>query len=107
LGASHPDTAQSLSNLGSLYYKIGQSDRAESLYLRSLTIREQQLGMDHLQTAASLNNLALLYESMQRYSEAEQLYRRSIAIREAKLGAEHSTTKKVRRNFEQFLRQRF
>jgi tetratricopeptide (TPR) repeat protein len=57
--------------------------------LRSLSIRESQLGADHPDVATSLNNLALLYTSQGRYSEAEPLYMRSLSIRESQLGADH------------------
>lgn len=104
-GIQHPDTAQSLNNLGSLYYKIGSYDRAESMYIRSLAIRQQHLGPEAIETAASLNNLAFLYQSMQRYHDAEILYLKSLKIRNKRLGSEHPKTKKVLLNFENFLQQ--
>ena len=38
-GANHPDVAQSLNNLGALYYDKKQFDRAQPLYERALQIR--------------------------------------------------------------------
>jgi tetratricopeptide (TPR) repeat protein len=84
---SSPDLATSLHNLAGLYESMGRYAEAEPLYLRSLTIREEQLGANHPDTANSLNNLALLYKSMGRYAEAEPLYLRSLTIREKQLGA--------------------
>ncbi len=63
--------------------------RAEPLYVRSLEIRERQLGEDHPDVAQSLSNLALLYYSQGKYSEAEPLYVRSLEIRERQLGTDH------------------
>jgi tetratricopeptide (TPR) repeat protein len=89
---SNPDLATSLNNLAELYRSTGRYTEAESLYLRSLTIREQELGPNHPDTSASLNNLASLYKSTGRYAEAEPLYVRSLAIRAAQLGANHPYT---------------
>jgi len=55
------------------------------LYLRSLQIREQQLGADHTDTASSLNNLAELYG-------AQVLAQRASTIFQNKLGAQHPLT---------------
>ena len=88
----HPHTATSLNNLAGLYSSMGRYSEAEPLYVRSLSIIEQQLGADHPDTATSLNNLAHLYSSMGRYSEAEPLYVRSLSISEQQLGADHPDT---------------
>jgi tetratricopeptide (TPR) repeat protein len=86
---SSPDTATSLNNLAYLYESMGRYAEAEPLYVRSLAIREEQLGANHPDTATSLNNLASLYRLIDRYTEAEPLYVRSLAIREAHLGTNH------------------
>jgi tetratricopeptide (TPR) repeat protein len=44
-GADHPDTATSLNNLAVLYESMGRYPEAEPLYVRSLSIMEQQLGV--------------------------------------------------------------
>jgi tetratricopeptide (TPR) repeat protein len=81
--------ATSLNNLGLLYKTQGKYAEAEPLYLRSLTIREKQLGADHPSVATSLNNLAVLYDSQGRYAEAEPLYLRSLSIDEKVYGEDH------------------
>jgi tetratricopeptide (TPR) repeat protein len=62
---------------------------AETFLLRSLEIREHQLGANHSAVATSLNNLAELYRTQGRYSEAEPLCVRSLEISERQLGADH------------------
>jgi tetratricopeptide (TPR) repeat protein len=62
------------------------------LYIRALSIREQQLRENHPYTANSLNNLAELYRSQGRYTEAEPLYIRALSIREQQLGETHPDT---------------
>jgi Tetratricopeptide repeat len=84
--------AIALDRIAILYENQGRYSEAEPLCVRSLTIREEQLGANHPDTAASLNNLAGLYSSMGRYLEAEPLYVRSLAIREEQLGTNHPDT---------------
>ena len=105
LGDNHPNTAQSISNLASLYYHQGRYSEAESLHKQALTIRREQLGYDHPDTAISLNQLALLYKSQGRYGEAESLYLQALGILEKHLGVQHPTTVIVRHNL-QMLRNR-
>jgi tetratricopeptide (TPR) repeat protein len=81
--------ALSLNQLATLYDSQGKYDEAEPLFLRSLFIREKQLGENHPDVATNLNNLASLYESQRKYNKAEPLYRRSLAIRENQLGKNH------------------
>jgi tetratricopeptide (TPR) repeat protein len=83
------DSATCLNWMANLYYEQGRYGEAESLYLRSLSIQEQQLDAIHPDVAASLNNLANLYDSQGRYSEAEPLYLRALSIQEQQLGTIH------------------
>jgi tetratricopeptide (TPR) repeat protein len=78
--------------LARFYQAQSQFNTVELWYLRSLAIREKELGANHPDTATSLNNLAGLYRSTGRYAEAEPLYVRSLAIREKELGANHPST---------------
>ncbi len=84
MGPNHPDVAQSLNNLGSLYHDQGQYAQAEPLYKRSLAIREKALGPDHPDVAESLNNLAELYRKTGRDTEAESLEAGAARIRNMK-----------------------
>jgi len=63
--------------------------------VRSLEIRERQLGSDHPDVANSLFNLAALYHNTQRYPQALQSIQRAIQIYEQKLGTEHPETQKA------------
>ncbi len=89
LGKNHPDVADALNNLASLYLDQGLYGRAEPLYQRALAIREAALGKNHPDVASSLNNLAILYMEQGLYGRAEPLYQRALAIREAALGKNH------------------
>ncbi|MGD1852266.1 MAG: tetratricopeptide repeat protein, partial [Cyanophyceae cyanobacterium] len=85
-------TASACIDLDFFYRAQGLFRGAEEWGVRSLAIRESQLGADHPDTATSLNNLAELYRSQGRYSESEPLYQRSLAISESQLGADHPDT---------------
>jgi tetratricopeptide (TPR) repeat protein len=83
------DSATCLFWIAALYSAQGRYGEAEPFSVRSLEIREQQLGAEHLDTATSLNGLATLYQWQGRYSEAEPFFVRSLSIREQQLGAMH------------------
>ncbi|WP_395091363.1 tetratricopeptide repeat protein [Armatimonas sp.] len=91
-GANHPDTAESLNNLGALYRIQGNYAAALPLFERALSICEMSLGANHPNTATSLNNLAMLYESQGNYAAALPLFERALLISEMSLGADHPNT---------------
>ena len=68
LGANHPDVAQTLNILASLYRAQGKYSEAEGLYKRALAIREKALGANHPDVGQTLNNLALVYRAQGKYS---------------------------------------
>jgi len=92
LDSTHPDIAESMTDLAALYVFQGRYSEAEPLIKRALEIREIVLGPEHPDTAASLNILAGTYNSQGRYSEAEPFFKRALEIREKALGSEHPDT---------------
>jgi CHAT domain-containing protein/Flp pilus assembly protein TadD len=89
LGKEHPDYANSLSRLASLYRGLGDYEKALSHMLEFKAIREKNLGKEHPDYASSLNNLAILYREMGDYEKAEPLALEALAIRQKVLGKEH------------------
>ena len=75
--------------LAGLYDDQGRYAEAESLYRRSLSIREKALGPEHSDVAQSPNNLAKLYHVQGKFREAEPNYQRALVIWEK--GAEASS----------------
>ena len=65
--------------MASLFESQGRRAEAETLYKRSLAIREKQLGRDHPRTAQSLSNLAALAYHQGEWVEAATHWRLSIA----------------------------
>jgi CHAT domain-containing protein len=119
LGAEHPTTATSLSNLGNVLFLQGKHAEAEKVYRSALAIREKVLGSEHPDVATSLNNLANAMQELGRdqqitlsearararsgggigpQTEVEGLYRRALAIQERSLGREHPDTARTRNN---------
>jgi CHAT domain-containing protein/Flp pilus assembly protein TadD len=92
LGAQHPDTATSFSNLAELYQALGDYAKAEPLLRQALKIRKKALGENHPDTAGSLNNLAGLYGLLGDYAKAEPLYRQALEIDKKVLGENHPDT---------------
>jgi tetratricopeptide (TPR) repeat protein len=92
LGPEHPDTANSLNNLGLLYKDTGDYAKAEPLYQEALRIRQKVLEPEHPDTAQSLNNLGGLYQAMGEYAKAELLYQEALQIYQKALGPEHPET---------------
>jgi tetratricopeptide (TPR) repeat protein/transcriptional regulator with XRE-family HTH domain len=92
LGSEHPDVAQCLDDLASLYWYQGRYAEAETFYRRALKLKELHLSPEHLDIAETLNNLAVLYFHQGLYTEAEPLYQRALSIKELHLGMEHPKT---------------
>ena len=84
-----PVVAQSLSNLGVLFFDMGAYERAEPLYREALGIDVRQLGESHPRTAEVLHNLAQTQHRLGVMVEAESLYRRALAAKRKTLGDAH------------------
>ena len=64
-----------------LYYTQSRYAEAESLYQRSLAIRQKALGPEHPRVATSLENYAALLRETDREDKAEEMEARAKAIR--------------------------
>jgi len=89
LGADHPDTALSRSNLASTLMLVGRHQEALEEMQRALAIRERTNGPDHVDTAQALHNVGELLRHLGRYAEALDHHRRALAIFERELGPDH------------------
>ena len=92
LGPNHPDVAQSLNSLATLYLELARYANAEPLFKRSLKIYEMVYGLDHPTVALVLNNLAQVYKRQGRYADAEPLLKRSFEIQTKTVGPSHPDT---------------
>ena len=89
LGKDHQQVAQAANNLGTIYVRSGEQEKAESLFKRALKIYEKALGAESAQLTPVLNNLASVYYVKTDYSKAITLYQRVLSIKEKTLGSEH------------------
>jgi tetratricopeptide (TPR) repeat protein/tRNA A-37 threonylcarbamoyl transferase component Bud32 len=88
LGASHPEVAIVLNNLGNIAIDEGDLALATTYYNRSLAIRELMAsdGDDQLLLASVLNNIGGIALEQKRYADALAVHRRALAIREQATG---------------------
>ena len=97
LGPIHHNTATSMGNLGEVYRRQGEIDRAEPLLKAALAAFEG-LDADQPSVATCLNNLAGIDESRGEYKEAAARLERAVAILDKAIGPDHPDTVKVRAN---------
>ncbi|MBX9581119.1 MAG: tetratricopeptide repeat protein, partial [Gemmataceae bacterium] len=87
LGADHPDTLTTLSNLGEAYRAVGRVAEAVPLLERVRDESAVKLGAGHPDTLTTLNNLAAAYLSAGRAAEAVPLLERVRDALTVRLGA--------------------
>lgn len=81
--------ARAMSKLASSCYSQGKYDESESLFLKSLALREKLAGPNDPEVAESLIGLGLLYATRRQFDRAIVVHKRALAIDEEQLGAEH------------------
>ncbi len=58
----HPDLAESLSNIGVIYYRLGKHEESLKWYTECLEMKKRLYqNTDHADLAASLNNIGASY----------------------------------------------
>ena len=103
-GKYTPNYAKRLSNLALLLKEVGSYEEAESLYRQAIEIDKMTIGEGHPEHAKHLYNLAsLLAVSTGRDGEVNALYEQAIYILTKTLGGENSSTKTVKKRYQDFL----
>jgi tetratricopeptide (TPR) repeat protein len=92
LGGEHPDTLDTVSNLGHLYATRGDYSKAEEFHNRALEARQQLLGPEHPETLDTVSNLGHLFNKIGDYDKAEAFYNQALVAEERLLGPEHPST---------------
>jgi eukaryotic-like serine/threonine-protein kinase len=98
LGADHPDTLTSRSNLAAALRDAGRVPEAIALDEETLKLRTTTLGPDHVDTLKSRNNLAQKYVDAGRLKEGIELFESTLKLYEAKLGPDDLLTFMCRHN---------
>ncbi|RGP76556.1 hypothetical protein FLONG3_5217 [Fusarium longipes] len=78
LGPTHVDTIKAISNLGILYHRAGQLDKAEALFQESLAVRERQFGNENPYTLRIIERLVGLFWAKGEVEKAEALALRGL-----------------------------
>jgi tetratricopeptide (TPR) repeat protein len=92
LGAEHPSTLVSMTDLAKTYRNQGRWKDAEELGVLVMEKQKIVLGAEHPDTLISMSNVALAYSSQGRWKEAEELEVQVMETRKRVLGAEHPDT---------------
>jgi tetratricopeptide (TPR) repeat protein len=97
-GASHPEIAVVLNNLGALHHATGRPNVAESYYRAALRMKRRELGASHPDMGVTMNNLAMLHRGQGRCELAESWFKRALRILDSSVGSSHPTTRELRNN---------
>jgi tetratricopeptide (TPR) repeat protein len=92
LGTEHPHTADTYSNIATVYYHQGNYPSALEFYQKALKIDEKVFGIEDSDTATTYNNIAKVYRYQGNYPSALEFYQKALKIREKALGLEHPDT---------------
>ncbi|MEX1020527.1 MAG: tetratricopeptide repeat-containing protein [Litorilinea sp.] len=80
LGATHPDTAASHTDLGYILRDLGDMSGAQLHLETALAVRLAVLGEDHIDTADTLSELGTIYSMRGKSQDAAATFRRALAI---------------------------
>ena len=78
-----------LVDLGDLYYRRGQSAKAEPVQRQAIELYTRTVGPDHPALGTSYDGLGNSLADLGRYDEAAAAYAKALAIRERALGPDH------------------
>ena len=70
----------------------GDYERAKTLYIKALAIREEALGPDHFDSLCSMNDLARCMHNNRESDDAETLYKRLLRVAITSLGRDDKLT---------------
>jgi len=100
-GPESLESADTMSNLASLYLHIKRVDEAAAIYESVAGIYLSREGRESLETATAYFNLGAAYAMQQKYQAAIRVLNKALAIRTKKLGPDDGATK----NAEQMIAQ--
>jgi tetratricopeptide (TPR) repeat protein len=92
--------AANYNNIGLVYRRMVEYQKALSFYERALAIRETTLLANHPDLAQSYNNIGIVYMKMGEYPRALSYYTRALKIFKLALGDRHPHTKSVVKSIE-------
>jgi len=88
LGDEHPDTLDSINQMGVLLWRQGKYDEAEPYVTQALETRRRVLGGEHPDTVTSIESMFLLLSSQGKRVKADKYYWEALEIRRRIFGEE-------------------
>ncbi|MEE0895017.1 MAG: tetratricopeptide repeat protein [Bacteroidales bacterium] len=85
-------TAGSYNNIGIVYHKLGDFDKALEYHFKALKIRKEVLGENHSDTAMSYDNIGIVYSYLGEYDKALEYGFKALEIRKYVLGENNLDT---------------
>ena len=89
-GESDQRFATVLYNLGEIYRRQQEFEKAEPYFWRALPIWAKSVGAEHPEMAKGLTSLTKIYANKQEYTKAEPLIKQALKIQEKNFGLEHT-----------------
>lgn len=89
LGQKSLEFAQSLNDLGMLYFRTGDLKRSAAMHEQVIDLKRTITGETHPSFATSLTNLAAVHKRQSQFDDAERLFDRAREIRLQTLGKNH------------------
>ena len=89
-GNRHPFTITTLNNLAAVYRRLGNIDRADTLWQEAITEGAALWGDDHPRTLGSMANRALMLVNADRLEEGLDILQTVVPRLEATVGREHT-----------------
>ena len=95
-GQDHPAVAASYTNIGIVYKRQGQYERALEYYQKALEIYIKVSGQEHPDVAVSYQNLAAVYQSQGNHVQTKEMATKAYHIFLKKLGPDHPQTQSLK-----------
>jgi tetratricopeptide (TPR) repeat protein len=76
LGENNLNTATSFNNIGSLYNRKGEHNRALECFKKSLQIRLKSVGENHPDTANTYNNIGGSHQNKREYNKTNEYFKK-------------------------------
>lgn len=80
LPPDHPEIADLVNSIGSLYFENGKFENAAKLYTQSYQMRRKSLPPNHPDVAASLYNMGSAYYKLGKYDKSLMLFDQSSGV---------------------------
>jgi len=85
-------TSVAYNNLAETYHSLELYKKAEKLYIKALSIEENEAEQNYKDIATTYNNLGDLYRLMEYYDKSESSHKQALKIRIEKFGEENDYT---------------